>query len=47
MEDLREELENQMTEDSPNKDRIQEINKNLLKVYQSEEAYWKQRSRQL
>lgn len=47
IEDLREELETQMTKDHPNEDRVRELNKNLLKAYQSEEAYWKQRSRQL
>lgn len=39
IEELREELENQMTRDNPKKDMIQEINKSLLKSYQSEEAY--------
>lgn len=47
IEDLRQELETQMTSDAPDENRILEINKNLLKAYQTEEAYWKQRSRNL
>ncbi|KAG2274085.1 hypothetical protein Bca52824_056640 [Brassica carinata] len=37
----------QMSMDVPDEERIQNINKLLLKAYLSEEAYWKQRSRQL
>lgn len=47
IENLRQELENQMSTDDPNEDRIQEINRLLLKAYQAEEAYWRQRSRLL
>lgn len=47
IEDLREELESQMSCDDPNEDKIQDLNKNLLQAYLAEEAYWKQRSRQL
>ncbi|KAJ0232315.1 hypothetical protein HA466_0291810 [Hirschfeldia incana] len=34
-----------MNLDDPNEERIQSLNKLLLSAYQSEEAYWKQRSR--
>ena len=47
IEELREELDEQMSKDEPNEERIQNINKLLLKAYLSEEAYWKQRNRQL
>lgn len=36
-----------MVKDVPNEERIQELNKLLLCAYQADEAYWKQRSRQL
>ncbi|XP_010506895.1 PREDICTED: uncharacterized protein LOC104783437 [Camelina sativa] len=44
---LQKDLEEQMTKDEDNQEELDRINKELLKAYQKEEAFWKQRSRQL
>lgn len=44
---LKQELDSLMAASEPNEPRLLEVNSTLLKAYKSEEAFWKQRSRQL
>ncbi|XP_010490116.1 PREDICTED: uncharacterized protein LOC104767842 [Camelina sativa] len=44
---LRKALEENMTKDEENQAELERINRELLKAYQNEETFWKQRSRQL